>query len=1421
MIDLFGIGVKTAQREGDAARERRDWIVAAAAYRRVLAVRPERFGIQVQLGHMLKEAGDLSGARAAYAAALALKPDDADLLRWYGILDMRQGDHEAAIEKLKRSVTLGEGRANADLEEARTATRAKPSRVSGGNGTSTQSAVRVTGRVVGHVDGADGNLISGWAIDPDHRGQPAELAFYVDDHQVCTGLASLPRNDLGESGAFAFRVQLDLSGFDGSVWVSVRLKRTNEELLDSPVLANHEMRNAAPFASDARFTVVKPLAVGSGQELALFVTHSRTGAIKPHVLSNIRVLASEGVAVLLIVVADRPATVEPELLDLTAGAVVRENWGYDFACWAHMLQVYPEAYAAPVLYLINDSVFGPPDRRRLAAVLGRVRSSEADVVGLTESHDFGWHVQTYFVALKRRALSNLHLHLFFNDVRMLDDKHAVIRSYESRLAATMEDSGNSVEVLFLSHAVRNPTLFGWRELLDDGFPFVKLLLLRGEFPTVDISDWRTVLARHGFDMMLLDRTLAAGMEGWSPLKPGFPLLARPNRNKRDKEGGEFMEPRQGPLKVAFFGPWNYDNGLGAASRGLIAALRRCGVLLNIHPVKVPFHIHTAIVPPVDVTDFVGPADIAVVHLNPDSWMLLTEAQRTAIWAAKRRIGHWVWEMDHIPPAWQHNLASVDRVWAPSQYCAALFARDGTAPVDVVPYTVPLAGPGLLPEAREQLMAKLGLQPGHRVILYAFDGSSYLVRKNPGALVRAFKASGLAARGWTLVLKTKHLFDRPKEGRQLEQLVAGSPGVTLINAALSHDEMAGVAALCDVYASPHCSEGFGLTVAEAMAAGKPVVVTEYGGTTQFVDASCGYPVRADLWTLEEDFGHYTKGGTWGRIDETALADTLRQAAASVERGDTTIPDAARRRVAEMLSYEAVGQLIAASLDETMEKVPFSSHRASPLPATPQLGSTMLKSVLGELLIPVPLQPDLSPPTAPELGRVPNDRDHWVVFAPEQALLAPLFRQVVTSHANLRPDVAVFYADDVALGEDTYMRQLRLKPEFDPALLAAQDYVGAPVIVRASALHQLGGLDRAAGPAALSDLLFRADALGMSIARIPSVLLAWKGRRPEMPRDIRRQMLERLPNLKPFEVADGLLPGTLQLQRRFGTADAPEVTLVIPTRRTTIDEDAGGDGTATYVERLLDALARTDWPNNRLHVLVGDDVVGTPGWEARRWPFRLTRLETPRAEDEPFNYAAKMNRLWRASHTEHLVLLNDDVLPRDGTWLRALLTFSADEAVGGVGARLLYPDGTVQHAGMMPLLGTAVHGWAGLPASRGGYGDWPLVHRGWSMVTGAVFATRRSLMEQVNGFDERFTLDYNDVDLCLRLRALGYRIVYTPHAELWHTEMASRGKRPSPGMDTALFLERWRDWLANDPSFHPMLRGDKTDIEPAVERGPWYG
>ena len=264
----------------------------------------------------------------------------------------------------------------------------------------------------------------------------------------------------------------------------------------------------------------------------------------------------------------------------------------------------------------------------------------------------------------------------------------------------------------------------------------------------------------------------------------------------------------------------------------------------------------------------------------------------------------------------------------------------------------------------------------------------------------------------------------------------------------------------------------------------------------------------------------------------------------------------------------------------------------------------------------------------------------------------------------------------------------------------------------------------------------------------------------------------------------------------------------------------EGAKPHLINLLDSLGRSSYPADRIRVLIGDDKADDAIYRNRSDRFAVTRLLTARPEGAPFNYAAKMNTLWRAAETDLVILMNDDLVVRRPGWIEALLTFALDRGVGGVGGRLLFPNGKIQHAGMFGgIFDVCAHPWYNRDAAEPTYGDWALAQRDCSSVTGALFATRKAVLEAVNGFDESFALDFNDVDLCFKLRMLGYRIVYTPFAEMAHHESASRQTSFAPGSQISRFLRRWHDVLTDDPAYSPQLRTDTDVVAPRADAARW--
>jgi GT2 family glycosyltransferase len=481
---------------------------------------------------------------------------------------------------------------------------------------------------------------------------------------------------------------------------------------------------------------------------------------------------------------------------------------------------------------------------------------------------------------------------------------------------------------------------------------------------------------------------------------------------------------------------------------------------------------------------------------------------------------------------------------------------------------------------------------------------------------------------------------------------------------------------------------------------------------------------------------------------------------------------------------------------------------------------------DAILPLPVDAQFRPLDERRLGQIaarelPSCRAVFV--APAASELRPDLVAQLTRALAERPDIGIFYGDDAVVDGTGQVRSVQCKPAFNPTLLMADDYIGFPLLIRATTFAGLAPDFRQRYPsAAWFRFVLGAISAGIGIDRIPETLIASPTERPKATRTARAHALDRWFETTgvPLRTGPGLTPSTLEIRRSLDPR--PSVTLVVPTNQSQPKDDQGRplDGAKPHVINLLDSLGRSTYPADRIRVLIGDDVADDAIYRGRSDRFALTRLLTTRAPGERFNYAAKMNTLWRAAETDLVILMNDDLVVRRPGWIEALLTFALDRGVGGVGGRLLFPSGKIQHAGMTGgIFDVFAHPWYNRDAAEPTYGDWALTQRDCSAVTGALFATRKAVLDAVNGFDEDFALDFNDVDLCLKMRQLGYRIVYTPFAEMAHHESASRQASFAPGSQTARFLRRWHDVLAEDPTYSPQLRTDTDVVAPRADATRW--
>ena len=439
-----------------------------------------------------------------------------------------------------------------------------------------------------------------------------------------------------------------------------------------------------------------------------------------------------------------------------------------------------------------------------------------------------------------------------------------------------------------------------------------------------------------------------------------------------------------------------------------------------------------------------------------------------------------------------------------------------------------------------------------------------------------------------------------------------------------------------------------------------------------------------------------------------------------------------------------------------------------------------------------------------GEVALFLDHDDVLAPHAlATIAAAFAE--------RPGAAAVYSDEDVIDAHGRRSAPVFKPDLDRERLLAQNYVNHAFAVRLDLLRRLGGLRCGLEGAQDHDLVLRVAESGAGpILHLPHVLYHWRifpgggsfsqSARPRIDKARVQVAQEHLARTgRPAALTPG--PRGHLIVGHPLPDPPPEVTAIIPTR----------DHPGLLEACVAGLLEQTDYPALRLCIVDN-------GSRTERALRLLDRLErTPRVKvlriDAPFNFSALNNAAVKTADTELVAFVNDDVIVVEPGWLKAMAALAAQPDVGAVGAKLFYPDGRIQHAGIVLGVGphrVAGHEFRGAPGASPGPQNRLLLTREASAVTAACMVASRSRFLEVGGFDEeRFAVAFNDVDLCLKLRQAGYRILWTPQARLMHLESASRGsdklKAASDRLtrEARLMHERWGERLAEDPFYNPNL------------------
>ncbi len=432
------------------------------------------------------------------------------------------------------------------------------------------------------------------------------------------------------------------------------------------------------------------------------------------------------------------------------------------------------------------------------------------------------------------------------------------------------------------------------------------------------------------------------------------------------------------------------------------------------------------------------------------------------------------------------------------------------------------------------------------------------------------------------------------------------------------------------------------------------------------------------------------------------------------------------------------------------------------------------------------------------------------------LAPEALFEVVKLLNQHPDTDMIYSDEDKVDEDGRRYLPYFKPDWSPELFLSQMYTCHLGVYRTELVRQIGGFRVGLEGSQDYDFVLRLTEKTDRIGHIPKVLYHWRS-------TVRSTSLDS--GAKPYAQKAALQAIKDALERRgveatvteveelagcfrvhYALVDRPLISIVIPTR-----------DMADVLGRCLKSVFEQSTYENFEIVVVdnGSKEERTrellDAWQQKEPErFRVVRL------DIPFNYSRLNNYGVSSTRGSLVVLLNNDTEVITPDWMEEMAGYAQREEIGAVGAVLLYPDTTIQHAGVvLGLGGVAGHPYRGAPQNSTGYFGRLLVPSNVAAVTGACMMIKKSLYEAVGGLDEQLGVAYNDVDFCIKVMRQGYRNVLLPHVRLIHHEYTSRGHEDTPEKkaryehEVNTMQKRWGELLQQDPYYNPNLTLDRED------------
>ncbi|SDD67678.1 Glycosyltransferase, GT2 family [Variovorax sp. CF079] len=437
--------------------------------------------------------------------------------------------------------------------------------------------------------------------------------------------------------------------------------------------------------------------------------------------------------------------------------------------------------------------------------------------------------------------------------------------------------------------------------------------------------------------------------------------------------------------------------------------------------------------------------------------------------------------------------------------------------------------------------------------------------------------------------------------------------------------------------------------------------------------------------------------------------------------------------------------------------------------------------------------------------------WIVLLDHDDLLSPHALYCMAREIVEHPDARMIYSDEDVIDAAGRRSSPYFKPDWNLDLFRSHNLLSHLGAYQKRLVEEVGGFREGFEGSQDYDLALRCmeRVESAQIRHVPRVLYHWRAHeqstaqssdaKPYAKLAAERALNEHFQRVGVRAAAEAVPEGYCV---RYALPESPPlVSLIIPTRNA-----------ATLVRQCVESIVdKTAYPH--YEILLVDNGSDDP--EALAYFASLDAQPgfTVIRDDRPFNYSALNNLAVARARGELVALVNNDIEVVSPEWLGEMVSLALQPGVGAVGAKLLFPDQSVQHAGvLLGVGGIAGHAHKHLEDWQPGHGGRARLIQSFSAVTAACLVVRKSLYEQLGGLDVNLGVAFNDVDFCLRLRQAGYRNVWTPYAELLHHESATRGAdveaeaRERLDKEAAYMRQRWGDMLAADPAYNPNLTLD---------------